>query len=66
MAFSFSALGTVGSACEPDGHPGFEFGRITFGIEAQAQRVAVVIADSALGLPGGKDPERPQFGVFRM
>jgi hypothetical protein len=57
MAFSFSALGTIRSACEPDGHPGLKFGHIALGIEAQAQRIAVVITDRALGLPSRKWPQ---------
>jgi hypothetical protein len=31
-------------------------------IEPQAQRVAVVIADHPLGLPGGEGPKRPRLG----
>ena len=42
--------------------PGSKRGRIALRIEAQAQRVAIVIADRALGLPGRERPERPQLG----
>ena len=50
------------SAIEPHRHPGLEGGGIAERIEAQAQRVAVVIADGALGLPGRERPERHQLG----
>ncbi|GCC44034.1 hypothetical protein chiPu_0028186, partial [Chiloscyllium punctatum] len=50
------------SAFDPDAHAGFETFCGAGGVEAQPQRVAVVIADHALGLPGGEHAERPQLG----
>jgi hypothetical protein len=53
------------SAIEPDGHAGLESGRIALWIEAQAQRIAVVVADCALGLPSGKGPQRQELSDER-
>src|SRR5262245_12106799 len=50
------------SAIEPDRHTGLEPGRIALRIEAQAQRIAIVIADRALRLPGRERPNRPKLG----
>ena len=50
------------SAIEPDGHARLESSRSTLWVEAQAQRVAIVIADCALGLPGREGAKRPQLG----
>src|SRR5262245_8627290 len=50
------------SRIEPHRHAGLEAGRITPQIEAQAQRIAVVIANRTLGLPGRESAERTQFG----
>jgi hypothetical protein len=44
-------LGESRLALEPDRHARLESHRITFRIEAQAERAAIVIADRALGLP---------------
>src|SRR5215510_512278 len=49
------------SRIEPDRHAWLEAGRITLQIEAQAQRIAVVIANRTLGLPGRERPQRPQL-----
>ena len=46
------------SAIEPNRHSGLEAARITLRIEPQAQRIAVVIADRAFGLPGRERSER--------
>src|SRR5262252_3788051 len=50
------------SAIEPDRHTGLEPGRITLRIEAQAHRIAIVIADRALRLPGRERPDWPKLG----
>jgi hypothetical protein len=42
------------SATNPDRHSGLECARIAGRIETQAQRVAVMIADGAFGLPRRK------------
>src|SRR6266436_9337115 len=47
---------------DPNGHTRLEACRLPLRIDAQAQRIAVMIANNPLGLPGGKDAERPQFG----
>src|SRR6266403_1109620 len=47
---------------DPNGHARLEACGLALRVEAQAQRIAVMIANNPLGLPGGKDPERPQFG----
>src|ERR1700676_1543909 len=46
---------------DPNSHAGLEACRLSRRIEAQAKRIAVMIANHPLGLPGGKDSERPQF-----
>src|SRR5262245_17022847 len=53
------------SAMEPNRHAGLEAARITLRIEPQAQRIAVVIADRALGLPGRERSERHELGDNR-
>ena len=50
------------TAIEPDRHAGLEPGPIALRIEAQAQRIAIVIADRALSLPGRERPDRLKFG----
>jgi hypothetical protein len=58
-----SALG--GSlALEPDRHTGLEARRIAYRIEAHAERVAVMIADSTLGLPSRKRAKRRKLGNY--
>src|SRR5260370_10232469 len=47
---------------DPNGHARLEACGLALRVEAQAQRIAVMIANNPLGLPGSKDPERPQFG----
>src|ERR1700746_599733 len=47
---------------DPDRHARLEACRLSLRVEAQAQGIAVMIADHPLGLPGGEDPERLQFG----
>src|ERR1700686_687979 len=47
---------------DPNSHARIEACGLSLRVEAQAQRIAVMIANNPLGLPGGKDPERPQFG----
>ena len=47
---------------DPDRHARLKVGRLSLRIEAQPKRIAVMIADHPLGLPGGEDSERPQFG----
>src|SRR5262245_42506390 len=51
-----------GSAKEPHRHTRLENSWIALWIEAQAQRVAVVAAGGALGLPGRERAERPKLG----
>ena len=46
------------SRIEPDRHAWFEAGRITSQIEAQAQRIAIVIANGTLGLPSRERAQR--------
>jgi Protein of unknown function (DUF433) len=43
---------------DPDAHAGLEACRFFLRVEAQAQRVAVMIANDPLGLPGGEHSER--------
>ena len=50
------------SRIEPDRHAGLEAGRITLQVEAQAQGIAVVIANRALGLPSRERAQRAQLG----
>src|SRR4029434_3448186 len=50
------------SRIEPDRHAWLESGWITLQIEAQAQCIAVMIANSALGLPGRERAQRAQLG----
>src|SRR5262250_2009748 len=46
------------STIEPHCHARLKFARIALRIEAQAHRIAVVVADRALRLPGCEGPER--------
>jgi hypothetical protein len=46
---------------EPDRHAGFQFGRIALRVETQTQRIAIVVADGPLGLPGRERPEGYEF-----
>jgi hypothetical protein len=62
VRFARCAIDERGSAIEPDRHAGFEAARITLRIEAQAQRIEIVVADRALGLPGREWPEWQQLG----
>src|SRR5215471_1162058 len=50
------------SILDPNRHARLEIRRLSLRIETQAQRVAIMIADYPLGLPGGEGAERPQFG----
>src|SRR5215510_9462865 len=50
------------SAIEPDRHAGLELRRIALRIEAQAKRIAIVIADRTLGLPRCEGSERSKLG----
>jgi hypothetical protein len=45
---------------DPNSHTWFEACGLSLRVEAQAQRIAVMITNNPLGLPGSKDPERPQ------
>src|SRR4029077_5773022 len=56
---------TSPSSRYPDRHAGFDPARIALRIEAQPERVAIVIADRALGLPGRESAERSQLGDHR-
>src|SRR3954467_12568415 len=47
---------------DPNSHARLKACRFSLRIEAQAKRVAVVIPNYPLGLPGGERSERPQFG----
>src|SRR5712671_6050174 len=47
---------------DPNRHTRLEACRLSLRVEAQAKRVAVMIANHPLGLPGGERSERPQFG----
>src|SRR4051812_4955436 len=47
---------------DPDSHARLKACRFSLRIEAQAKRVAVVIANDPLGLPGGERSDRSQFG----
>src|ERR1700736_5205104 len=47
---------------DPDGHARLKARRLSRRVEAQAERVAVMIANDPFGLPGGERSERPQFG----
>ena len=49
------------STRDPDSHARLEACRFNLWVDAQAQRIAVVIANDPLGLPCGKRPEWPQF-----
>jgi hypothetical protein len=51
----------IDSAVKPHGHSWLKFRHIALRIEAQAQRIAIVIADRALGLPGRERPERQEL-----
>jgi len=55
-------LGKGRLALEPDRHTRFEACRITFRVEAYAQRAAVMIADRTFGLPGRKRAKRRELG----
>jgi hypothetical protein len=46
----------------PNSHAGFEICRLRERIEAHPQRIAVMISNHPLGLPGRERPERPQSG----
>ncbi|MEA2913517.1 MAG: hypothetical protein QOJ15_5598 [Bradyrhizobium sp.] len=46
---------------DPDGRTRFKAFRFSLRVEAQAERVAVIIANNPLGLPGDKD-----FGAFLL
>jgi hypothetical protein len=48
--------------CDPDRHAWLEHYNTSLRVKSQAQRVAVVIADHPLGLPGGEGPKRPRLG----
>ena len=50
------------SARHPDRHARLERGRVALRIKPKAQRVAVVVADRALRLPGCEYPERRELG----
>src|SRR5262245_53285235 len=50
------------STRNPDRHARLDVARIASRIEAQPQRIAIVIADRALGLPGREGTEWPHFG----
>src|SRR5262245_15943846 len=52
---------SLGSTIEPDRHAWLEAGWIPQ-IEAQAQRIAVVIANRTLGLPSREGAERAKLG----
>src|SRR5260370_36385718 len=54
--------GRARSTLEPYCHAGLEVGRIALRIEAQPQRVAIMITDRALGLPGCKWAQRQELG----
>src|SRR5262245_63554628 len=56
----FLALSDQGS--DPDRNAWFEAGRITLQIEAQAERIAIVIANGTLGLPSRERAQRAQLG----
>src|SRR5712671_798629 len=47
---------------DPNRHTRLEACRLSLRVEAQAKRVAVMIPNNPLGLPGGERSERPQFG----
>src|SRR3954467_11711187 len=47
---------------DPNSHAGLKACQFPLRGEAQAKRVAVVIANDPLGLPGGERSERSQFG----
>jgi len=48
----------VAACCfDPDCHARLEARRLSLRVKAQAQRVAVMIPDNPLGLPGGESPE---------
>jgi len=49
-------------AMDPDSHPRLEADRIGLRIESQAQCVAIVIANRALGLPSRERSERHELG----
>ena len=53
------------SAIEPHRHAWLEAARVAFRIKAQAKRVAIVIADCTLGLPGRKLSKRYKLGDYR-
>src|SRR5262249_61961402 len=55
------SCGLIGSWIEPDQHARIEAAWIALPIEAQAQRVAVEIANPALGLPGRGRGHRTQL-----
>src|SRR4029077_4466228 len=58
-----SALAQVSSlVLDPDSHARLKVCRLSLRVEAQAKRVAVMIPNNPLGLPGGERSERPQFG----
>jgi hypothetical protein len=63
MQRSFSALQLKR---DPNSHTWLNACRAPLRVETQAQRIAVVIANNPLGLPGGKDSEWPQFGHDRF
>src|SRR5438105_15509197 len=47
---------------DPDGRTWLKAFRFSLRVDAQAQRVAVMIANHPFGLPGGKASEWPQVG----
>lgn len=47
---------------DPDRHAQLERRHVSLRVEAQAQCIAVMVADHPFGLPSGEGPERPQFG----
>jgi hypothetical protein len=49
------------STSNPNHHAGLKSTRIALRIETQPKRVAIVIADRALGLPGREGAERPEL-----
>jgi hypothetical protein len=50
------------SRIDPDRHARLESCRVTLQVEAQAQSIAVVTANRALGLPGCERAQRAHFG----
>src|SRR5580704_2292941 len=57
-----SCHAAISLVLDPDSHARFKPCRLSFRVEPQAKRAAVVISNNPLGLPGGERSERLQFG----